>query len=249
MPPRDEQRLSVRIPPPQKQIMWQTWQDLLFLHWTWDPAEIQKTLPPGLFVDTFENKAYLGIVPFFMRHVRPVHFPAIPYFSNFLELNVRTYVYNEYGTPGVWFYSLDCNRLLAVIGARLLFHLPYFFAKMSAQTNDARVIYSSFRRLSKMPQPARFQYEGDNPIFRAEPGTLEFFLIERYILFAWMKKIRKLYMGQINHMPYPLISTKADAWDNQMLQINGFSPRQSQPDHTLFSPGVTVRIFPLKDNQ
>ncbi len=84
--------------------MYQKWRELLFVHWTFDPDEIQATLPPGLRVDTFEGRAYVGVVPFYMRDIRPRFCPPLPWISDFLELNLRTYVFEESsGTPGVWF--------------------------------------------------------------------------------------------------------------------------------------------------
>lgn len=117
--------------------MFQTWQDLLFLHWEYDVDEIQQTLPPGLYVDTFEDRAYLGIVPFFMKNVRPRFCPSVPGISNFMETNLRTYVYDERGIAGVWFYSLDANQWLAVKLARTFFKLPYFYAAMHEQRDQS----------------------------------------------------------------------------------------------------------------
>ena len=67
--PSDEQRLLVRQRPRRRQVMYQRWEQLLFLHWEWDAAEIQQTLPKGLHVDTFGGSAWLGLVPFYMRAV------------------------------------------------------------------------------------------------------------------------------------------------------------------------------------
>lgn len=112
-------RLRAREPDGRRPaVMHQRWESLLFLHWRVPAATIQQTLPAGLTVDTFEGEAYLGISPFFMRQVRPTGLPAVPWLSDFLELNVRTYVYNADGVPGIWFYSLDCDQPLAVAGAR-----------------------------------------------------------------------------------------------------------------------------------
>ena len=111
--------------------MYQRWDRLLFLHWEYSPDAIQETLPPGLSVDTFEGRAFLGVVPFFMRNIRPRVLPAVPYLSNFLECNVRTYVHDENGVPGVWFFSLDTNRWLAYKIARIAFRLPYYWAAMN----------------------------------------------------------------------------------------------------------------------
>jgi hypothetical protein len=41
-------RRALQQEPDATPVMFQTWSDMLFLHWEWDPAEIQATLPPGL---------------------------------------------------------------------------------------------------------------------------------------------------------------------------------------------------------
>jgi uncharacterized protein YqjF (DUF2071 family) len=52
-------------------VMKQQWAELLFLHGRMDARELQKRLPKGLWIDTFENEAWVGIVPFFMNRIRP----------------------------------------------------------------------------------------------------------------------------------------------------------------------------------
>ena len=222
--------------------MYQTWSHLLFLHWEWDPAEIQKTLPPGLTVDLHEGKTYLGIVPFYMRNIRPRFLPAVPWISNFLELNVRTYVHDEKGRPGVWFYSLDCNQPLAVWTARTFFHLPYFHARMSAPlTEPSSVAYSKHRRGAVSASNFHYRLEGE-PTY-PEPGSLEFFLLERYYLFA--KAPGGILSGQVSHVPYPMVQARVDQWDTKVLALNGFAEPNRPPDHICGSPGVDVHIYPL----
>ena len=99
--PSLEQRLAARRAPQSCHQMYQQWVDLLFLHWKYPADIIQATLPAGLFVDTHLDQAYLGVVPFFMRNVRPRFLPAVPKLSHFMEINLRTYVYDRSGVPGV----------------------------------------------------------------------------------------------------------------------------------------------------
>ncbi len=107
--PDEAGRLALRLRPPARAVMFQQWRDLLFLHWEFSVAEIQRTLPEGLFVDTFAGKAYLGIVPFFMQNIRPRFLPAVPGLSNFMEMNLRTYVHDRAGVPGVGHRRDDCR--------------------------------------------------------------------------------------------------------------------------------------------
>lgn len=204
--------------------MHQRWESLLFLHWRCAPELIQRTLPPGLSVDTFNGDAYLGIVPFFMRHVRPLWCPALPWVSFFQELNVRTYVFDEAGIPGVWFYSLDCNQPLAVWAARWLFGLPYYHARMSA-TRSGWTDYSSTRRGTS--GNARFRYRSAGAAGEAAPESLEFFLLERYYLYA-SRAPGTLLRGRVSHRPYLFSAVELANASTVPAEINIF---RNFPEH------------------
>lgn len=223
--------------------MYQTWRDLLFVHWAYDPAVIQATLPDRLTVDTWDGKAYVGIVPFFMRRIRPPYVPPIPGVSWFLETNVRTYVIDETGTAGVWFYSLDANQWLAILVARLFFRLPYFRAWMRAKKQKNSVAYRT--RRWRAAQETRIDYAGVGEMRPAEPSTFEFWLIERYILFA--QTWRGLRLGKVWHEPYDI--TTDVSWEAQhlttLLTLNHLPDPERPPDHVCYSPGVSVNVFPL----
>ncbi len=244
--PTDSARLAAREYPKSNRlpIMEQHWRNLLFLHWEYDPALIQKTLPKGLFVDQFEGKAYVGIIPFWVTKVNLKFLPAIPGFSNFFELNLRTYVYDEAGTPGVWFYSLDANHYLAVQGAKTFFSLPYRYAQIHSFINEEQQIeYSCHSENSRAI--LNYRYQGLGPYHTAEAGSLEFFLVERYILFA--AKEQNLAFGRVHHSPYSLCQPQVSQWDDRLFEIDGLERPKRPPDHVLFSPGVDVDIFALQD--
>lgn len=242
--PNEQQRLAVRARPAGRPVMYQQWRDLLFLHWEYPFAAIQATLPDGLHVDTFAGKAYLGIVPFFMRQVRPRFFPAVRGISHFMELNLRTYVHDEAGVPGVWFYSLDANQWLAVKIARRFFHLPYEHAAMeSSRTKSGAIRYRSVR--AGAPAPTIFEYAAGEVLPAAAPGSLEFFLVERYRLYASANG--RLRRGAVFHPPYPLCRAQVSVWDENLLTLDGFPATGRAPDHVLMSPGVDVLAFATQE--
>ncbi|MGC6427619.1 MAG: YqjF family protein [Akkermansiaceae bacterium] len=231
-----DQRLACQRRPEGSAVMDQTWADLLFLHWEFDPDLIRKRLPPGVHLDLFEQKAYLGVVPFFMKNIRPKGLPCIPWLSNFLELNVRTYVHDDKGRPGVWFFSLDCDQPIAVEIARKLFHLPYQHARMNAGE-----VYRCQRR--GVSETAEYSYQGTGKLETAEPGTLEFFLLERYLLFS-QRRNGNLYCGQVHHQPYQFCEAEVTQWTDAPLRWEYFEV-DGNPISQLYSPGVPVEIFPL----
>src|ERR1700682_5420336 len=125
-------------------IMAQSWHDLLFAHWQVNAAALRPHIPAQLAIDTFEGKAWLGVVPFRMSGVRLRWTPALPWLSAFPELNVRTYVTAQ-DKPGVWFFSLDAANAVAVAAARLSFHLLYFNARMRCEEREGWIHYLSER--------------------------------------------------------------------------------------------------------
>ena len=234
-------RLSARSPNGRRpMIMHQRWEDLLFLHWRISAERIQETLPADLTVDTFQGDAWLGLSPFFMRDVRVVGTPALPWFSNFLELNVRTYVVDPKGIPGIWFYSLDCDRMWAAFGARAVQALPYYLAEMRAERGDW--IDYFFRRRGTSA-PAHFRHRGSGENRPTKPESLEFFLLERYYLFAYRRTTGTLLRGQVAHAPYRFRDVELADFSALPAQLDGFDEISGAPDHTCIVDGFDVDIF------
>lgn len=223
------------------QSMHHRWETLLFLHWRLPADRIQATLPPGLTVDTYNGEAYLAIVPFFMRNVRPARLPSVPWISNFLELNVRTYVYDRDGVPGVWFYSLDCNQPVAVIVARVMTGLPYMHASMSAR--QGRLLdYTCRRRGSR--ETARYRYRAMGEAREAAPESLEFFLLERYYLFS--QRSGALVRAQVTHVPYRFREAEVEECSTLPVQMDGFPEVSVAPVHVCAVDGFDVRTYGIE---
>lgn len=245
--PTLDDRRQACLRPEAPLAMHQAWRNLLFLHWEVDPSVIESTLPDGLHVDTHEGRAWLGIVPFFMCDIRPRFLPAFSPISNFLEMNVRTYVHDEQGRPGVWFYSLDANRSLAVLIARKCFHLPYHRAEMASASHGDLIDYRCLRRGHEPRDESRFHYGAGDSLPAPEPGSLEYFLVERYLLFAHEPRRDRLSIGRVHHAPYPVTEARVEKWSSAALRVAGFDVGESEPDHALFSPGVEVELFALEN--
>ena len=222
----------------------QRWRTLLFLHWEVPEAALRALLPPELTIDTFEGRAYVGVVPFTMRDVAPRWAPSVPGISNFHELNVRTYVHHRGKDPGVWFFSLDAAGSLAVLAARAGWDLPYHRASMNLAIDGDEVRYSS-RRLWPGPKPAnlRVHYRLGDVLGPAAPGTFEHFLAERYVLFARGKKGIRL--GRVHHKPYPLQQATVLECEQSMVTVQGL-PQSEAPPHALYASGVDVDVYALE---
>lgn len=239
------EQLKLRERPAGPPVMYQRWRSLTFLHFACEPSEIQALLPPGLSVDTYPDesgveKAWVGLVPFEMEGVRPRGIPPVPGFSAFPETNVRTYVHRDGAGPGVWFFSLDAANAIACSVARRFFALPYHHAQMIVlEEGDVRR-YISKRFSDELSLILVSRFGEDLP--PAEPDSLEFFLVERYLLYAY--RDGKLYTGQVHHRPYPLRSVEIEPLTESLVQAAGIQPRSFT--HFVASDGVDVEVFGLR---
>ena len=225
--------------------MTQRWRSLLFVHFPVEPLEIQKLLPEDLTIDTFPDKAgkqmaWVGLVPFRMEGVTPKGVPEVPGIHAFPETNVRTYVHRGGKEPGVWFFSLEAANTLACKVARRFFHLPYHEAEMTVEEKDQTVTYRSKRRKGGSVCNGDCTFGDDLPM--PLPGSFEFFLVERYLLYAYHHG--SLFTGRVFHHPYRLKAVKRFSIEQDLTDA-ALIPQQAFCSF-LYSEGVDVEVFPLR---
>lgn len=214
--------------PREPWLMAQTWRDLLFAHWRVPPDVLERALPAALPVDTYDGHAWIGVTPFELSGLRPHGGIPLPGASRFPELNVRTYTTVD-GKPGIFFLSLDAANPLAVIGARRAYRLPYFRARMQINRRGPAVHYRS-ERTSSDGAPAEFEaeYRATGAPFTAHPGSLDYFLTERYCLYTVDADGRPL-RGEIQHPPWPLQLAEATIVRNTMTAPWGIELPDEEP--------------------
>ena len=223
--------------------MYQSWGNLLFMHWQMPAEALRRLIPGRLSIDTFDGKAWVGLTPFTIRDARPIFMPPLPWLSDFHELNVRTYVHLD-GAPGVWFFSLDANSKAAVIGARTFFHLPYYNAHISLNSRDNTVAYGSTREVAETPADFEATWTVGADLPQPPPDSLDFFLVERYCLYTFDGG--KLYLCRIFHKPWPLQQASLSTYKSSMMEANGLPSPVGDP--LLHSGGpVNVEIWSLEE--
>lgn len=217
---------------PRPRILRQRWLDLTFLHWALEPAAVAHFFPPGTRPDTFEGRAYVGLVPFRMVDSGLPHGPGVPYVGSFLETNIRLYSVDETGRRGVVFLSLDANRLAVVAAARTVFGLPYRWASMRHERDGNRHTYTSTLRRGHVESTVGIE---QGP--RLPAGPLEDFLTARWGLHTH-RAGRTWYLPN-EHPPWILHSATVSSLDaDELLKSVGLVPPDRAPDHVAFSAGV-----------
>lgn len=228
--------------------MTQQWCDLLFAHWPIPVETMRALVPPSLALDLWDDRAWIGVVPFRMQGVRPRAVAALPWLSAFEELNVRTYVTvwdRGIEKPGVFFFSLEAANPIAVAVARRFFKLPYFNAQMALRDDGQMINYRSNRTHRGAPA-AEFlgTYQPTGPIYRSQPGSIDAWLTERYALYTTDAQ-GTVYIGEIHHEQWPLQPATATLHTNTVAAASNIAlPTVSPLLH--FVRHIDVVVWPLR---
>ena len=239
---REIDRVGPTRRPGGRAVGHQHWRALLFLHWPIPIEVLRPLVPPRLQLDTFDGVAYVGLVPFAMRRVRPWWMPERLAFD-FLETNVRTYVHVDGQDPGVYFFSLDASSRVAVAVARRQFGLPYHDARMRLTRDGDEITYACRRLSASSPRSFVRAVPGEH-LGPSAPGTLEHFLLERYVLHV--EGLGGLMQGRVHHAPYPAQRARVLEIGDELVAAAGL-PRPAMPPPLVhFAASVNVEIFPLQ---
>jgi uncharacterized protein len=232
--PQPAEPISREAPPLRGRVIsTQSWRDLTFLHWAVDPAVVEPHLPPGTRPDVFEDRTYVGLVPFRMVGMGLGRGPAVPWAGTFLETNVRLYSVDGTGRRGVVFSSLDAARAVVVPAIRALVGAPYRWAGMRFSRTGETVTYEARRRLGDRPHSRVVVRVG----LPREATALDDFLTAR-----WGAHVRR--RGATTfvpnaHAPWPLRDAEVLELDDQLVAAAGLPElTERPPDHVAFSDGV-----------
>jgi hypothetical protein len=239
--------LGTSAPEPiDRAVMVQRWDRLTFLHRPCDPDVVRRVLPGGLEIDTFNGAAWIGLIAFRLT-VRAPGLPALPWISRFAEVNVRTYVRGPDGRRGIWFLSLDADRLAAVTVARRWYRIPYVWGATHLIEMPGAVRYESHRRWPGSPgAELRLTIAPTGPILPSNVTELERFLTCRWRLYSPalldLPATRIRFVAtQVEHPPWPLHRAHVLEFSEDLLEaagLPGFGPDLIAH----FSPGVRVRF-------
>ncbi|MEM9135090.1 MAG: DUF2071 domain-containing protein [Actinomycetota bacterium] len=225
--------------PVRLEVMRMWWRNLVFIHWPFEPSEVQAVLPPGLSVDTIDGAAWVGLVPFEMTVATPGGV-TLPKVGVFPETNVRTYVRGPDGRNGVWFSSLEAGGLAATVTARVSYGLPYFWADMEVASAGP---YRTYRTTRRWPGPRGATSEAavsiGSEILVADQSPVERFLTARWGLYSTFGS--RLLYAPVSHDPWPLRTAELLHLDDELMGAAGFRiPSEAPLVH--WTAGTEVRI-------
>ena len=232
----------------KKCIMKQDWKNLLFLHWSIPVKTIRQHIPEELEIETYNNSAWIGIIPFQMRNLRPSFLFPIPPISNFTEINLRTYVKDKYNRKGVWFFSLDTQNPFGNWLAQSFFHLNYRFAQTEFSTThtQSNTCKFSFPNTQYPEQTLSWEHTEDTFMPSKSPESLECFLTERYRLFSYNHNKNTLLTGTLSHDRYRLNRPKLLKYSTDLFASNEIEFTNIHPESILACRETKVDVYPIE---
>lgn len=228
-------------PPPERPYLQKEgWCSILFAHWPLPPDLLRPLIPPGLELDLWGGSAWLGITPFFMTDVRPHGLPAIPGFSTFPQVDLRTYVRRR-DKPGVFYLNLEAPNPAAVWGARALYHMAYFLARVEGEVDGERVTFRSRRESDRGVVSWRSTHWPVSECRSVAPGTVEEFLIDRWVMYTAGGR-HGLSRTEIHRLPWQIQDARVEILSNSLAAAHGISLPDTPP-LVHCSPGVETLIW------
>ena len=233
-----------RVLPHQQDWTWsQSWRDVLFVHWEADGRRLREYLPAELEPDCWHGSNWVSAVAFRLADVRLRGLPPIPLCTDFLELNLRTYVRYQ-GEPGIYFLRMYADSRVAVAAARWLTPLPYCYAPMICR-REGGVWHLECGNRSAGPAAllaGQFQLQGSAQ--PAAENSLDAWLVERYLAFVPDRRGR-LHRMKVAHPPWEIVPMSADVQGAGCAEPFGVE-RNSPPSGCHFSMGVDSLVAPFE---
>jgi uncharacterized protein YqjF (DUF2071 family) len=215
----------------------QQWRDLAFLHWRVDASAVRPLLPPGTRPDEFDGSSWVGLIGFDLLDATLWGSPPVPFAGSFTEINVRLYAVDGAGRRGVVFRSLEASRLLAVIGARAAFSIPYYWSRTSHEVDGDTHRFAGARHTGERPTSTFAITRSADAV--ADP--LADFLTARWALFT-SRRGRALHLPN-THERWDLYAASLDSLNDELVAAAGLpGVTYRPPDSVLYSPGVTARF-------
>ncbi len=216
------------------------WERVVFIHYR-VPAEVLGPLVP-FELDLWEGYAYVSLVAFTMKRLRPAAGGRVGAWlmtpiAGHEFLNVRTYV-RRGNERGIYFLiEWLPSRLSAMLGPRT-FGLPYRYGRLdyehdfeggrlrgriSGGEGEGRIEYAA-----EVEQSARLEAAG--------AGTLEEFLLERYVAFTMRRRTPLNF--RIWHWPWRQTAVEVRMEREDLLEVTGAWRGRAELVGAHYSPGV-----------
>jgi uncharacterized protein len=223
------------------------WRDLVMLNYEVEPGILRQYVPRGVELDAFAGRTFVSLVGFQFLRTKLYGFLAVPFHSNFDEVNLRFYVRRREGGEerrGVVFARELVPRAAVAALARLMYGEKYDACPMAHRVErNAAGIAAEYRwewRGKRFWLSAR----ADGAPARVAEGSIENFITEHYWGYS-AKSASETIAYRVSHEPWRVwVSTNARfEGDGGALYGDGFGEILGRPpDSAFIAEGSLVQV-------
>ena len=175
--------LPLDIEPDRGIFLSAEWRDLVMLNYEVDPALLRQYVPCGVELDTFKGKTFVSLVGFRFLRTKLLGVLAVPFHTNFDEVNLRFYVHRPEGEEnrrGVVFLRELVPRFAIARLARIVYGEKYDSCPMQHEITRTETAISAAYEWQFGGQQFRLDAEASGaPEYVAE-NSLDNFITEHY---------------------------------------------------------------------
>jgi uncharacterized protein YqjF (DUF2071 family) len=224
------------------------WRNLVMLNFEVDPAILRPRVPSGTELDDFEGRTYVSIVAFRFLKTRIYGRLAIPFHSNFDEVNLRFYVRREERGElrrGVVFIAEIVPRRAIALIARLAYNENYSAYPMTHRITRAADA-ADFRyawRVGRSPYEIEASTK-DEPAL-PEASSAEQFITEHYWGYA-KKRDGGTVEYRVEHEPWRVWRAATAKFSGEFGALYGAefsSVLGARPSSAFVAEGSPVKVF------
>ena len=229
----------------QKRFLTAEWKNLVMLNYAVDGSLLERFVPAGTELDSFEGSTYLSLVGFEFNRTRIFGFP-VPFHQAFEEVNLRFYVRRTSKRGVVFIRELVPRRAVAAI-ARLAFNENYSCVPMSHRIEtraEGGVVEAEYAWGSGSDR-CLMRIETEGPVFLPVDGSASQFITEHYWGYAAQPGGGCLEY-EVQHARWFIQRTKRAEFSGSLARLYGAEIAQAlmrRPDSAFLAEGSPVTVF------
>jgi hypothetical protein len=224
------------------------WRDLVMLNYEVEPSLLNRYVPPGTVLDSFQGRTYLSLVGFRFCHTKLLGCFPVPFHSNFDEVNLRFYVRRKEGCDdrrGVVFIAEVVPVRAIAATARIVYGENYKHFPMRHRIETEGVSRTAEYQWQLGHDWCGLSAQTLGPPAYPQERSLEQFITEHYWGYATRRSGGCLEY-HVSHAPWQVWATANAGFEGDARALYGddlANVLQRRPDCAFVADGSPVIVF------
>jgi uncharacterized protein YqjF (DUF2071 family) len=224
------------------------WHDLVMLNYEVDPELLQKHVPAGTVLDSFNGKTFVSMVGFRFCNTKLFGSLPVPFHGDFDEVNLRFYVRRKNHSEhrrGVVFITEIVPRQAIATTARLVYGENYVCLPMRHRVTAADSKRTAEYQWKIEEQWCALSAEVEGAPRHPEEGSLEQYITEHFWGYSRQRNGGCLEY-HVTHEPWRIWSTNTARFEGDVSALYGVKMADTlkrRPDSAFLAEGSPVAVY------